>query len=157
MHWKKIFFSALIWVQRTLQKLLGASSVGVRILVINDKQEVLLVEHTYIEGWHFPGGGVKHQEPLHSAAKRELFEETGVLAQGDLTLFHVYVHNIHGVTDYPSLFISKHFEVTSQKKHSPEIKAVRWFPLAHLPTDITQNTYQRIQEYLGKSPIQDRW
>lgn len=59
-----------------------AMTLGVRVLVINQKQEVLLVKHTYLPGWHLPGGGVDHDEDVITAARREVFEETGI---SDLT------------------------------------------------------------------------
>ncbi len=34
-------------------------TLGVRGAVMNDAGEVLLVEHTYMHGWHLPGGGVE--------------------------------------------------------------------------------------------------
>jgi len=44
---------------------------------------VLLVRHTYSEGWYFPGGGVKNQETPKAAVIRELKEETGVEVIGE--------------------------------------------------------------------------
>ena len=106
MDWKKSIFKVLIRGHRGLQRLLGAATVGVRILVVNSEQEILLVEHTYIDGWHFPGGGVNHMESTEAAAIRELQEETGVIAK-NISFFQIYVHNILGVSDYPALYVVK--------------------------------------------------
>src|SRR5690349_8540696 len=53
-------------------------SVGVRGLVWNEAGELLLIKHSYLPGWHFPGGGVELGETVHEAVARELREEGGV-------------------------------------------------------------------------------
>lgn len=154
---KKSFFKTLIRTHRTLQRWLGASTVGVRILAINDKQEILLVKHTYIDGWHFPGGGVHHQEPLFAAAMREFEEETGYIATKRPDIFHTYVHNICGVTDYPVLFVLKHFKKKQNGKCSLEIETCQWFSLDAMPKDITTSTKQCLEEFFQQVPVRDAW
>lgn len=53
-------------------------TLGVRVLVKNLKGEILVVKHSYIPGWHLPGGGVDHGEDIETAARREVYEETGI-------------------------------------------------------------------------------
>jgi len=53
-------------------------TLGVRVIVENEKGEVLLVRHTYVEGLLLPGGGVERGEPSEEALVRELVEEAGV-------------------------------------------------------------------------------
>lgn len=55
--------------------------VGALTLVRDDLGRVLMVNPTYKEGWQLPGGGVHGDEPLPSAASRELLEETGLVRQ----------------------------------------------------------------------------
>lgn len=45
--------------------------------------ELLLVRHSYKDGWFLPGGAPKRAETLQEAAQRELREETGIEAQLD--------------------------------------------------------------------------
>ena len=52
-------------------------TIGVRIVVRDGDERVLLVRHTYAPGWHFPGGAVDRRETAVDAAVRELREETG--------------------------------------------------------------------------------
>lgn len=58
--------------------LVRGMTLGVRILVQNSQGEILLVQHSYLPGWHLPGGGVDHYEDVETAARRELYEETGI-------------------------------------------------------------------------------
>ena len=50
-------------------------SLGVRGIVINSDDEVMLVRHGYVSGWHFPGGGVEVGETCVESVTRELEEE----------------------------------------------------------------------------------
>ena len=47
-------------------------TLGVRALVIGEDRRVFLVKHSYVSGWHLPGGGVEAGETLIDALIREL-------------------------------------------------------------------------------------
>jgi 8-oxo-dGTP pyrophosphatase MutT (NUDIX family) len=57
---------------------------GVGIVVLTKDQKVLLnKEYRYViddYSWEIPGGGIDEGENAHDAAKRELYEETGIKA-----------------------------------------------------------------------------
>lgn len=141
---------------RFSQFLLGASTVGVRTLVIDGQQRILLLRHTYMEDWHFPGGGVFRGEPARVAAIRELREETGVMTLGETELYGLYFHKVMGVNDYVALYVIKEFQQTTEKI-SPEIAEVRWFTLNDLPPDLSASTRRRIGEYFQNHPKVDQW
>jgi ADP-ribose pyrophosphatase YjhB (NUDIX family) len=57
-------------------------TLGVRAVVIDKSDSVLLVRHGYVSGWHFPGGGVEVGEACTQALARELEEEARVALTG---------------------------------------------------------------------------
>ena len=67
-----------------------AMTLGVRVLVEDGEGRILLVRHTYVPGWHFPGGAVDPGESAEAAAIRELREETGVTLSARPALVGLY-------------------------------------------------------------------
>ena len=56
-------------------------TLGVRALVQDDDGRILLVKHTYVAGWHMPGGGVEAGETLEEALAKELREEANLVPE----------------------------------------------------------------------------
>ncbi|MFO1257978.1 MAG: NUDIX domain-containing protein [Gammaproteobacteria bacterium] len=142
---------------RLLQRQLNAASIGVKGLVINPENEILLVEHTYCDGWYFPGGGVKSGETPFEALTRELEEETGVIVTAPCELYGIYYQSVGGVNDYPILFIVTTFTTRAIRLPNLEIKQMRWFSLNDLPPNITPCTAQRLNEIFHKAPQRPIW
>jgi ADP-ribose pyrophosphatase YjhB (NUDIX family) len=136
---------------------LGGKSVGVRALVIGADDRVLLVRHTYRQGWHTPGGGVMNGEAPETALRRELMEEVGLEIVGRPAIFGVYRNNWRGRCDYPILYVVREIRGEPRAADPEEIAEVFWFALDNLPRDCAPKTRDRINEYLSGGPTADVW
>ena len=147
--------SFLYLIRNILLRFFRYKTIGVSALVIKGT-EVLIVEHTYKKGWYFPGGGVERDESTILAIRRELFEEVGVELRSEPKLFSVYLNKVDGRDDYVVFYICDDF-IEHSHKCSFEIKEKRWCDIAKLPSGMSPSNKRRIEEYIDKSKISDRW
>lgn len=118
-------------------------TLGVRVMMIRDG-EVLLVRHTYIDGWYMPGGGVKRNETLDQAARREAREEVGAELV-EFSFVGAYSNFTELKSDHNILFLSKVFTVAG--KQDREIAEARFFPLNELPAKLWAGHRRLLEEY----------
>lgn len=118
-------------------------TLGVRVMLIQDGQ-VLLVRHTYINGWYMPGGGVKKGETLDQAARREAREEVGA-ELNEISLIGAFSNFVELKSDHNILFFSNDFKLTG--RHDREIAEVRFFPLGDLPENTWPGHRRLFEEY----------
>ncbi len=126
--------------------------MGVRTLMIQDNK-VWLIRHTYIQGWFMPGGGLKRDETLEQAARREALEETGAQL-GDVTLMGAYTSFIDWKTDHTIVFICRDFSFIG--KPDGEIAELRAFSMHELPEGLFPSHRLRLDEY-QKGILQPRF
>ena len=65
-------------------------TLGVRGVVLDGDKRVFLVKHSYVSGWHLPGGGVEVGETFGDALRRELMEEGRIELVGEARLHGVF-------------------------------------------------------------------
>jgi 8-oxo-dGTP pyrophosphatase MutT (NUDIX family) len=132
-------------------------TLGTRAMLI-DANRVLLVRHTYIPGWHFPGGGVEPGETAPAAAARELFEETGYRARGPLRLHGLFlVVDRTTNRDHIALYVSREHERVADFTASREIADSAWFAAEALPAEVTPATIRRVREVFENLPPDPMW
>ncbi len=134
------------------------ATLGVRALVHDRESDaVLLVRHTYVAGWHLPGGGVEAGETMLSALERELREEANIVAIAAPKLISVHFNHRVSRRDHVALFAISSFRQTAPHVPNREIAEARFFRLATLPEDTSPSTRQRIAEVLSGDEISPYW
>jgi 8-oxo-dGTP pyrophosphatase MutT (NUDIX family) len=123
-------------------------TVGVRGMVLDGEGRVFLVKHSYVDGWHMPGGGVEVGETLLDALKRELAEEGSIELTRDPVLHAVYFHPVYSRRDQVALYVVRDFRQTAQPVPDREIVEHGFFPIEKLPPGTTRSTRARIAEVL---------
>jgi ADP-ribose pyrophosphatase YjhB (NUDIX family) len=132
-------------------------TLGVRAVVISAGDEVLLVRHGYVPGWHFPGGGVEVGETFVEALARELEEEARVRATGAPVLHGLFFNGHVSRRDHVAVYVIRDFAVIGVRAPDYEIEEARFFPRRALPEGTSAGTLRRLAEIFEGAPLRDRW
>jgi len=128
-------------------------TMGVRAMILDPEGRVCLVRHSYVAGWHMPGGAVEPRETLHQAMLREVHEETGLAVTGRPELFGVYLNEAMARRDHVVLYVVRDFTMTERRPSAFEIVEHGFHPLDALPPGTTGPTQRRLAEVLeGREP-----
>jgi 8-oxo-dGTP pyrophosphatase MutT (NUDIX family) len=132
--------------------------LGVRVVVTGGSGEVLLVRHTYIDGWYLPGGGVDKGESSAQAVVRELREEAGIEVIGTPSLFALYLNARVSGRDHVALYVVRDWrDRTNFKRRRLEISEIGLFPPDRLPDGTSGATRRRLSEVLTQKPPAQDW
>jgi len=132
-------------------------TVGVRALIFDEQGRVFLVKHSYVSGWHLPGGGVEHGESLLGALTRELREEGNIESLGAPELYGIYWNRRIAWRDHVALYVVRSFRQTAPPQPTGEIVAHGFFAPDALPEGTTVSTRARIAEVLGGRDAAEIW
>lgn len=127
---------------------------GVRAIPVTPEGRIVLIRHTYVRGWHLPGGGRSRHESPEAACLRELREEIGMTTHASVR----FLGDLRGrptfKRDSVALFVVE--DVRFAPRWSLEIEAVEAFAPDQLPEGTTPATHRRIAEWLaGQAPPAD--
>ena len=132
-------------------------TLGARAMVIDGSGRVFLVKHSYVDGWHLPGGGVETGETFLTALTRELAEEGNILTTAPPLLHGVYLNQRVSRRDHVALFIVREFRQDAMPAPNYEIVEHGFFSTDALPDDVTRATRARIAEVFGGAAVSELW
>ncbi len=126
-------------------------TVGVGILVRNNKGQVLMLQRRGVHGdseWALPGGSVEFGESFNQAAIRELKEETALKAENPrvVTLSNQTRYldqGIHCVIIGVEVEVCDFSGMRTVEPHKASV--LKWFDINKLPTNIFEGSEQILQ------------
>jgi len=152
MTWRRTvepFYRPLFFLWARLAR---GKTLGVRGLVLDLEGRVLLIEHTYVHGWHLPGGGVDAGETAEEALVRELEEEAGVRALERPKLLSIHSAEATFRGDHVLVYRVDRWEQVDRRADG-EILNVGFFAPDALPENTVRSARDRIAEALqGREP-----
>jgi 8-oxo-dGTP pyrophosphatase MutT (NUDIX family) len=119
---------------------------GALAVPLTPEGRLVLVRLTYAKGWRLPGGGQRRRESAEEALLRELREEIGLTAYGEVR--HLYDHEHE--PDYrratTSVFLVR--DVRYRPVSSLEIERIEQFHPSGLPEDMGEATREHVAQAL---------
>ena len=121
-------------------------TVSVAVIVVNERQEVLLLDHVLRprSGWGFPGGFLDAGEQITDALKREVREEIGI--------------ELKNLQFKRARTFRRHIEVlyTANPVGTPEVLSreiykLGWFRSDELPEGLTVDQRRTILDTVGET------
>ena len=130
--------------------------VGANVFLVRDSK-LLLGRRKNIFGdgtWALPGGHLETGESMTGAAKRELDEETGLIAKG--MKFVALVNNVQDNGHYIQVgFLAEGVEGEPQLKEPDKCYEWKWYDLDQLPDTLFIGHQRLIQIFLDKKVFED--
>ena len=124
-------------------------------VIVTQNGKILLQQRKDNGAWALHAGGIEPGEELENTARRELKEETGLIA-GQLDLLGVYSGPDRYLT-YPNgdqiympnvYYICRDFTGTLNPQ-AAEVQQLIWFDLDHLPENIHKPNQRPIKDFLN--------
>jgi 8-oxo-dGTP pyrophosphatase MutT (NUDIX family) len=154
---RRKFEPALRRVLHLYWRLARGMTLGVRALVLDGDTRVFLVKHSYVSGWHLPGGGVEPGETFRDALARELMEEGQIELVGEPQLHGLFFNGHVSRRDHVAVYVIRQFRQTGLPAPNREIIDCGFFAADALPQGTTEGTRLRIAEVLENREKTATW
>lgn len=139
-----------------LRKIVGKRllvMVGASVILLDKNNRILLQLRKDNACWGLPGGSLEPEETLEEVAKRELYEETGLVAS-NMKLFNTFsgaefyykYPNGDEVYNVVSNYICHDY--TGQLKMDKESVDIQFFNMDRLPSNISPPDLPVIREFI---------
>jgi len=143
-----------------LRKIVGHRpllQVGASVIVVDSENRILLQLRSDNHCWGYAGGSVELDEVVEEAAKRELFEETGLIAE-NLELFGVFsgkdTHYVYPngdeVSNVDIVYVCKQY-TGILKCQDGEVEALKFFCLDEIPENISEPIRRQLFQWIEKN------
>lgn len=157
-------------LQRLAPRLIHATArltrpltIGVRAVILDESAaagntKVFLVRHSYVPGWHLPGGAVEAGETVIEALVRETREECAIAIEPDVPrLFGLYFNRRVSRRDHVAVYVARDFRVLSEREPDWEILEARFHAVAALPDGTAAAARSRLAEVLDGQAQASDW
>ena len=141
-----------------LRKAIGTKPIilaGAGVILEDQMGRILLQHRTDNHTWGIPGGSMELGESYEETARREVFEETGLVV-GELDLFylnsgqHTFYKYPNGDEVYMACVIFTTMDFTGETQmQDDETADLRWFHLQEIPDNINPNDYRPINDFVA--------
>ena len=151
------FEPALRQVFHLYWRFVRGMTLGVRAVVLDSENRVFLVKHSYVSGWHLPGGGVETGETFREALQRELAEEGRIELVGEPALLGIYLNSHISRRDHVAVYLVRQFRQDRLPEPNREIVDCGFYETRALPAETTAGTRLRIAEAIENRPPIRTW
>lgn len=125
-------------------------------VIVYKGNKILLQQRSDNKCWGYPAGKIETGEIVEEAAKREVFEETGI-AVNSMELFGVFsgpdLHHVYPdgneVDIIDIVFICNDFE-GELKKQDSEVDDLKWFDVSEVPENLSPPIKRPLLQFIGK-------
>ena len=139
-----------------LRKIVGHRTLiqcAASIICINEKGDILLGKRTDNHKWGYAGGSVEIDEKVEDAAKRELFEETGLIAD-EIEFFYInsgpevhYVYpNGDEVSNIEIVYLCRKYH-GDLKRQKSEMAELQFFCAAEIDLEMISPPIRPVLKY----------
>jgi len=140
-----------------LRKIVGHRpllQVGASVIVEDERGRVLLQLRSDNHCWGYAGGSVELDEVVEEAAKRELLEETGLVAE-ELTLFGIFsgpdTHYVYPngdeVSNVDIVYVCKKYS-GDLKCQEGEVEELKFFSIEEIPQNISKPIVKPLMSWI---------